>query len=68
MVLLDSGDALVGLYIRGLTDAMMILGIREDPEGRPVSCAVTNAIYIDTAKRLDLLSGPRRPNADTGEY
>lgn len=68
VVLLPDG-ALVGLYIRGLTNGHVMLGIREDAEGRPMSCAVTNAIYIDTARpKMDmtLLSNPRRPQHGYG--
>lgn len=49
VVLLPSG-ALVGLYIRGVPGQIM-LGIREDANGQPVSCAVTNALLIDTSCR-----------------
>lgn len=69
MVLLPTG-ALVGLYIRGLKGGPAMLGIRKDAAGHPVSCAVTNEIYLDTAAskmRMDLLSNPRRPDTDTGE-
>ena len=56
-VLLPQG-ALVGLYIKGVPGHVM-LGILEDTEGQPVSCAVTNELYIDTANR-PLHSNPRR--------
>lgn len=44
VVLLPSG-ALVGLYIKGVPGQIM-LGIREDAEGQPVSCAVTNELHV----------------------
>lgn len=37
--------ALVGLRIRGVPGQVM-LGIREDTEGQPVSCAVTNELHV----------------------
>lgn len=52
VVLLPQG-ALVGLYIRGVPGLVM-LGIREDAEGQPVSCAVTNDLH------MNLQSNPRR--------
>ena len=55
VVLLPRGS-LLGLYIRGLEDHVM-LGIREDAEGRPVSCAVTNELHVDTSQ---VQSNPRR--------
>lgn len=58
VVLLAHG-ALVGLYIRGVTSTEHImLGIREDAEGQPVSCAVTNVVHIDTSRTWQ--SNPRR--------
>ena len=69
VVLLPEG-ALVGLYIKGLREGKVMLGIREDAEGQPVSCAVTNEIWIDTAApkmNMDLLRGPVREDTDTGE-
>lgn len=58
VVYLPSGESLVGLYVRG-TGRPRMLGIREDREGRPVSCAeVTDRIAIDTT--LPILSNPRR--------
>lgn len=45
VVLLPQG-ALVGLYIRGVSGLVM-LGIREDAEGRPVSCAITNELHLN---------------------
>jgi len=46
VVYLPTG-ALLGLHIRGMLGPMM-LGIREDAEGQPVSCAVVNSLQIDT--------------------
>lgn len=54
VVFLPDGS-LLGLYIRGL-DVDVMLGIREDVHGEPVSCAVTNEVHIDT----NLHSNPRR--------
>ena len=50
VVVLPHGS-LIGLYIRGLYGHVM-LGIREDAYGRPVSCAVTDELYLDTSKPL----------------
>lgn len=69
-VVLLPGGALVGLSIRGLRQGPVMLGIREDAEGQPVSCAVTNEIWIDASRskmNIELLSNPRHPAADTGE-
>lgn len=49
VVELPDGETLVGLYIKGFT-AKFMLGIREDKEGQPVSCAVTNQVHIDTTQ------------------
>lgn len=54
-----SACTLVGLHIKGVRDHQM-LGIREDTEGRPMSCAITNELLIDTFARLPLHSNPRR--------
>lgn len=59
VVLLPHG-ALVGLYIKGLKRLTM-LGIREDTEGRPVSCAITNELPI-----LPLHSNPHRVADEDG--
>ena len=56
-VVLLPGCSLVGLYIRGVVGAVM-LGIREDEVGRPVSCAVTNAFGVETGWPAQ--SNPRR--------
>lgn len=58
VVLLPEG-ALVGLYIKGVPGNVM-LGIREDADGQPVSCAVTNELH------LNIHSNPRR-RLDKGE-
>lgn len=48
VVFLPGGDSLIGLYIRDLEDAQhVMLGIREDRDGQPVSCAVGNLLHID---------------------
>jgi hypothetical protein len=47
VVLLPRGS-LLGLYIKGVPGPVM-LGIREDAQGQPVSCAVTNELFIDTS-------------------
>ena len=47
VVYLPNHESLVGLYIRGL-EAQTMLGIREDRFGRPVSCAITTELFIDT--------------------
>lgn len=63
VVLLPHGS-LLGLHIMGLPGHVM-LGIREDAEGQPVSCAVTNELHIDTSRVWQ--SNPRRGAGDTGE-
>ena len=63
VVLLPTG-ALIGLYIIKGVQGQIVLGIREDTEGHPVSCAVTNELYIDTWRSPQ--SNPRR-HADEGE-
>lgn len=62
VVFLQNHGSLVGLCIRGVEGHVM-LGIREDAHGYPLSCAVTNEIEIDTRQVQ------RNPNraADTGE-
>lgn len=47
--------SIVGLRILGLEDHVMI-GIREDADGHPQSCAITNELQIDTS----LQSNPKR--------
>lgn len=56
VVLLPTGGALVGLYIKGVTGTSM-LGIREDTEGQPVSMAIGDLLEIDTSR---VQSNPRR--------
>lgn len=55
VVFLQKQGAIVGLAIRGL-DGHVMLGIREDAQGHPLSCAVTNEVEIDT----NCQSNPRR--------
>lgn len=45
VVLLPHG-ALVGLHILNSGFGAVMLGIREDEHGQPVSCAVTNTLQI----------------------
>ena len=45
VVLLPQGS-LIGLHIRGLK-AYTMLGIREDLDGQPVSCAIANELHIE---------------------
>ena len=59
LVALPTGSV-VGLRILGLKSEIM-LGIREDTEGQPVSCAVTNELLIT----YPLQNNPRR-KADHG--
>lgn len=49
VVILPRGS-LIGLQIRGVLGGVM-LGIREDEHGQPVSCAVTDDLFIDTHPR-----------------
>ena len=65
VVLLPHG-AIVGLYIRGLPEGKVMLGIREDAEGQPVSCAVTNELHIDTSRSLQ--SNPHRVKYGAQEH
>ena len=47
-VYLEGGGTLVGLYIRGLPNHRhVMLGIREDITGQPVSCAIGDLFRID---------------------
>ena len=64
VVFLPSKESLIGLHIRGLEDHVM-LGIREDECGRPISCAMTNELHIDT---LHLQSNPRRGDEASRDY
>lgn len=48
-------STLLGLYVKSGEDRAhlehhVMLGIREDMAGRPVSCAITNQLHIDTAE------------------
>jgi len=61
VVFLAGSGSLLGLHIKGLVNHMM-LGIREDEFGRPVGCAITTELTIDT----HLQSGPRR-HGDEGD-
>lgn len=56
VVCLSKQGSLVGLRILGLAEDVM-LGVREDMEGQPLSCAVTDELKIDTR---DWKSNPRR--------
>lgn len=58
VVFLPHGDSLVGLHIVGLSSDVM-LGIRENPDGHPLTCAITNEIVIEHAP-IHLLSNPIR--------
>ena len=55
VVLLPTGS-LIGLHIRGV-DAPTMLGIREDADGQPVSCAITTELHISYPP---VQSNPRR--------
>lgn len=55
---------LVGLRILGVSGDVM-LGIREDRNGWPVSCAVTNAFGVDTGWPEQ--SNPKRYVEETGD-
>ena len=46
VVLLPSGESLVGLSIRGWGEPA-ILGVRHDADGAPVSCAVVDSLAVD---------------------
>jgi hypothetical protein len=64
VILLHEAGAILGLHIKGLADHI-VLGIREDREGQPVSCAITNELAIDTNH---LQSNPRRHLDDENVY
>lgn len=54
-----AGTTLVGLNIKHLPDPFpthLMLGVREDSEGNPISCLVTNELTIDYTPQ----SNPRR--------
>lgn len=55
VVILPRGGTLLGLYIKGVSGTSM-LGIREDVEGQPVSCAIGEVVEVDTSTH----SNPRR--------
>lgn len=65
VVLLPHGGALVGLYIRGITGTAM-LGIREDAEGQPVSCAIGEMWEIETAPKPTQSNPRRHPEQEDG--
>lgn len=46
VVLLPTGS-LLGLYIRDSGHGDIMLGIREDRNGHPVSCAITNELMVE---------------------
>lgn len=52
-------STLVGLRIRGVRRETM-LGIREDLEGTPLTCAITNDLRIDTSRVQAWQSNVRR--------
>ena len=56
VVCLPHGDTLVGLYI-AVVGSQTMLGIREDRDGQPISCAVTRDLSL---KHLPLQSNPHR--------
>lgn len=57
VVFLPNRTSLVGLHVKGLDEGHVMLGIREDERGHPLSCLVTNELAIDTAAPQ---SNPRR--------
>lgn len=59
VVPLPHGETIVGLAIRGVEHAI-VLGVREDDLGRPVSCAVTNALLLGVNVENNEQSNPRR--------
>ena len=48
VISLPGGESLVGLYIVDSGHGSTMLGIREDELGRPVACAITNELRLDT--------------------
>lgn len=62
VVLLPTGS-LLGLYIKGTEHGPVMLGIREDREGHPVSCAITDDLVIEYPP---VQSNPRRPKHGYG--
>lgn len=61
VVLLPEGS-LLGLYVKGTKHGPIMLGIREDRDGHPVSCAITQELRVD----YPLHSNPRRPKHGYG--
>ena len=52
LVCLPNGETIVGLHIRGLV-AHVMLGVRTDRAGVPLTCAVVTNLFIDTSHRQD---------------
>lgn len=61
------GSSIVGLHIRGV-EGHVILGIREDAAGHPLTCAITCEIQIDTITRVPAQSNPRRVDDSPRDY
>lgn len=49
VVYLPTGDAILGLYVRGLPSQVM-LGIRLNRGGVPLTCAVVTELHINTGE------------------
>jgi hypothetical protein len=43
-VFLPKGDRIEGLYIRGLIEGDMMLGVRTSEHGEPISCAIATDV------------------------
>lgn len=59
VVFLPDHQSLLGLHIRGLGEDVM-LGIREDSDGAPVTCVVANEVRC----QIEPQSNPRRHDDD----
>ena len=62
-VVLLPTSTLLGLHIRGVLGGPAMLGIREDADGQPTSCAITTELVIDTTR---VQSNPRRQTDEDG--
>lgn len=61
VVLLPTGS-LLGLHILNSGHGPLMLGIREDAEGFPLSCAITTELVVEHPPQ----SNPRRPSHGYG--
>ena len=60
VVYLPHGGQLLGLHIRAAGAWPAMLGIRLNPQGEPVSCAIAESLYLAVPSEPPQ-SNPRRP-------